>query len=114
MVTVVAVTVLLGICALFLLEYGDSHARIARRLDALQLPEKDAVENPVCVSFGPPATVHSSKSDAFSELSFTRSLLALSKVRSQDPYGSRAPERAESSSLVLVHPAQSQTTDREL
>ena len=100
MVTVVAVTVLLGICALFLLEYGDSHARIARRLDALQLPEKDAVENPVCVPFGPPATVHSSKSDAFSELSFTRSLLAPSKVRLPGPCDSRAPEHGEFSWLA--------------
>src|SRR5437879_2643172 len=109
MVVIVAVTVFLGICALFLVEYGDSHTRIARRLDALQKQTPEASEQPVCTPASLPATMQSPKSDAFSELSFTRSLLALSKVRSLDPYGSPAPAHDESSSLVLAHPAQSQT-----
>ena len=114
MVVVIAVTVFLGICALFLVEYGDSHARIARRLDARQKSEQETPEIMVCRPLGPPTAVHLPKSDAFIELGFTRSLLALSKVRSLDPYGSRVPEHAESSSWVSTRPAQSQTPDREL
>jgi hypothetical protein len=108
MVVIVAV-VFLGICALFVLEYGDSHARAGRRPDFLQVDEE-----PVCTPCGPPATARPSAMDAFAELGFTRSLLALSKVRSPDPYGSPIPEPAESSSLVLAPHAQSQTPDREL
>jgi hypothetical protein len=50
--------------------------------------------------------------DCYHELRFTQSLLALSKVRSPERDGSPAPELVESSSLVLVHHAQSKTPDR--
>jgi hypothetical protein len=46
------------------------------------------------------------------ELRFTQSLLALSKVRSQERDDSREPAPDESSSLVLVHRAQSRIPDR--
>ncbi len=41
------------------------------------------------------------------EAAFTKSLLALSKVGLRAPDGSPEPSHDESSSLVLVHPAQS-------
>jgi hypothetical protein len=50
--------------------------------------------------------------ECYNELRFTQSLLALSKVRSPERGGSRAPEPAESSSLVLVHRAQSKIPDQ--
>ncbi len=50
--------------------------------------------------------------DIDDELRFTQSLLALSRVRSPERDGFREPERAESSSLVLAHRAQSKTPDR--
>lgn len=46
------------------------------------------------------------------EMRFTQSLLALSKVRSQAIGDFPTPEPVESSSLVLVHRAQSKIPDR--
>ena len=53
-------------------------------------------------------------SDPISELSFTRSLLALSTVGLQARDGSPEPGSAESSSLVSVRHAQSKNPDRAL
>lgn len=51
-------------------------------------------------------------SECYNELRFTQSLLALSRVRSPERGGSPVPEPDESSSLVLVHRAQSKIPDQ--
>jgi len=91
MIIVVGVAIFLGVCALFLVGLGDSHGRVTRMLDALEENEQ-----PVCTPVVP-AAAYSPKPDVFSEVSFTRSLLALSKVRSLDPYDSPKPGLVEPS-----------------
>lgn len=58
-----------------------------------------------------PSTPDLPRMDSVSELNFTRSLLALSKVGSLNRGGSPEPAPGESSSLVLVHRAQSKNPD---
>ena len=111
MIFIVAVTVFIGICALSLVGLGESHMRVTRLLDELEenscAKREVEVPAPAIASQGP-------KLDSFGELGFTRSLLALSKVRSLYPYDSPVHVHDESSLLVSVHPGQSKNREREL
>jgi hypothetical protein len=107
----VAGLVFLAICALSLVGLGESHTRVSRLLDDLdegaRTTKKEETATPAFSQDAPSL-------DTFSEIGFTRSLLALSKVRSLDPYGSPAPAHAESSSSESLHPVRSKTRDRAL
>ena len=101
----VGVLVFMSICALSLVGLGESHTRVSRILSELDDSRvKENSETPAAV-IGPQAPYM----DVFEEVGFTRSLLALGKVRSLDPYESPKPEPAESSSLVSVPLAQSKS-----
>jgi len=100
-------TVFIGICAVALIGLEDSHYRVTRLLEEL---DEQAAQHPVEAE--QPANVApmvsgKQTSDAFGEMSFTRSLLALNKVDSLAPCDSPGPVRAESSSSESAHPAQS-------
>ncbi|SRR5579884_3430543 len=79
-----------------------SRQMVRRFIEAMREPRFAAAED----------TSPASLPDYHEELRFTQSLLALSRVRSPKHDGSRGPEPAESSSLVLVHRAQSKIPDR--
>ncbi len=102
-------TVFIGICAIALIGLEDSHYRVTRLLEEL---DEQAAKRPKTEQTAPVAPMRTAQetTDAFGEMSFTRSLLALNKVDSLAPCDSPGPVRAESSSLELVRPAQS--TDR--
>jgi hypothetical protein len=102
------ILVFMAICALSLVGLGESHSRVSRILNELDDNRlKEASESRA------PAIMQAQKiedsSDVFAEVGFTRSLLALSKVDSRDPYNCPVPERVESSSLVSVRRAQSRS-----
>jgi hypothetical protein len=108
---------LLGICLLSLIGLYESHQRVGRLLDELNADRRKTA-NKTGLELVPPPTASVStlntldtNFDIYSDVAFTRSLLALSKVRSLDPYGSQAPEPAESSLSESFHPVQSKTRD---
>lgn len=111
MIFIVAVTVFVGICALSLVGLGESHMRVTRLLEEL---EADSSVNRETEVPAPAVGSQTSKLDAFGELGFTRSLLALSKVRLLYPYDFPAPVNDESSSLASVRPRQSKNREKEL
>ncbi len=111
MIFIVAVTVFIGICALSLVGLGESHMRVTRLLDEL---EEDSSAKREAEVPAPAIASQAPKLDAFGELGFTRSLLALSKVRLLYPCDFPAPVNDESSSLVSVRPRQSKNREREL
>jgi hypothetical protein len=109
----------LGICILSLIGLYESHQRVSRLLDELNDDRRKANKPDLSLVPSPPVAAllgtHSNPDtnfDIYSDVAFTRSLLALSKVRSLDPYGSRAPEPVESSSSESFHPVQSRTRDQ--
>ena len=106
MIIAVGILVFMAICALSLVGLGESHTRVSKILNQL---DYNRAEKQVESQAPPAIEPQAPKMDVFAEVGFTRSLLALSKVRSQDPY--EAPTRAhdESSSLVSVHLAQSKS-----
>ena len=104
MIIAVGILVFVAVCALSLVGLGESHSRVSKILNEMD----DHRVNQERESQAPPAIEpQGQKIDVFAEVSFTRSLLALSKVRSLDPYEAPVLERAESSSLVSVHRSQS-------
>ncbi len=111
MILGVGILVFMAICALSLVGLGESHSRVTRILDEMddsRIKEDSEVQ-------AAPVMMQTQKieavSDVFSEVGFTRSLLALSRVDSRDPYESPAPVRGESSSLVSVRRAQLRNLD---
>ena len=106
MIIAVGLLVFIAICALSLVGLGESHSRVSRILN--ELDDQRVKEEPQ--SQATPLIIiepQSEKNDVFTEVSFTRSLLALSRVRSLDPYGAPVLAHEESSSLVSVRSAQS-------
>ncbi len=105
MIIAFGLLVFIAICALSLVGLGESHSRVSRILNELddhrvkQEPQEQAA--PAMIEPQAP------KMDVFAEVSFTRSLLALSRVRSLDPYEAPVLEHDESSSLVSVRRVQS-------
>ena len=110
MIFIVAVTVFIGICALSLVGLGESHMRVTRLLEELEADSSIDREAEVPVAA---TACQTPKLDAFSELGFTRSLLALSKVRLLYPYDFPAPVNGESSSLASIRPRQSKSRERD-
>lgn len=106
MIFAFAFTVFIGICAVALIGLEDSHYRVSRLLEELdeQALQQPGSERPAAVA---PMVSGQQTTDAFGELAFTRSLLALGKVEQPVPDGSPAPAPAESSSSVSAHPHQS-------
>ncbi len=106
-------TVFIGMCALALIGLEDSHYRVTKLLEELdeQAAQRPAQEQanvvPRMVAVQPAA-------DAFSEMAFTRSLLALNKVDSLVPCDSPTRAPSESSSLESVRPVQSKNPVRVL
>jgi hypothetical protein len=108
-----------GICVLSLIGLYESHQRVSRLLDELNEDRRKA-KNKADLSLVPsipPAALGKNNNpdanfDIYADVGFTRSLLALSKVRSLDPYGSRSPEPVESSSLESFRPVRSKTRDQ--
>jgi hypothetical protein len=109
---------LVGICLLSLIGLYESHQRVGRLLDELNADRrKTANKTDLELVPSPPPTLESTLNppdthfDIYSDVAFTRSLLALSKVRSLDPYGSQAPEPAEPSWSGSFHRVRSKTRD---
>ena len=102
-------TVFIGVCAVALIGLEDSHYRFTRLLEELdeQAAQRSEQHNgePQTNVVGP-ILVPQLATDTSGELSFTRSLLALSKVDSLVPCGSPAPARDVSSLLVSAPPDQ--------
>ena len=106
-------TVFVGVCAVALIGLEDSHHRVTRLLEELdQKPaEQNTAEQTRVVA---PMVTAQQGDDAFGELAFTRSLLALSKAGSLIPCDSPAPVPDESSSLALIRPHRSKNRVQEL
>jgi hypothetical protein len=112
---------ILGICVLSLIGLYESHQRVTRLLDGLNEDRRKA-KNKTDLSLVPCVPLSAlgknnnpdTNFDIYADVGFTRSLLALSKVRSLDPYGSRSPEPVESSSSESLHPVQSRIRDQAL
>jgi hypothetical protein len=110
---------ILGICVLSLIGLYESHQKVSRLLDELNEDRRKA-KNKIDLSLVPSATPSAlgknnnpdANFDIYADVGFTRSLLALSKVRSLDPYGSRSPEPVESSWSESLHPVRSRTRDQ--
>jgi hypothetical protein len=108
---------ILGICVLSLIGLYESHQRVSRLLDGLNEDRRKA-KNKTDLSLVPSTPLaalgnnQDTNFDIYADVGFTRSLLALSKVRSLDPYGSRSPEPVESSSSESLHPVRSRTRDQ--
>jgi hypothetical protein len=103
MIIAVGILAFMAICALSLVGLGESHSRVSRILNEMddhRVHEEPQTEVPVI-------ELQSPKMDVFAEVGFTRSLLALSKVRSLDPYEAPKLDHVESSSWVSVRRAQS-------
>jgi hypothetical protein len=103
MIIAVGILAFVAVCVLSLVGMGESHNRVSKiltELDDQRIDQETPTQAPAIESQAP-------KIDVFAEVGFTRSLLALGKVGSQDPYGSPKPALAESSSLVSVHLPQS-------
>jgi hypothetical protein len=104
MIIAVGILVFMAMCALSLVGLGESHSRVSRILNEMD----DHRVNPEAGTQAPPAIEpQAPKIDVFAEVGFTRSLLALSKVRSLDPYEAPKLEHDESSSLASVRRSQS-------
>jgi hypothetical protein len=106
MIMAVGILVFMAMCALSLVGLGESHTRVTRILNELddhRVNENSDRPSPAML----PVQEIDVYSDVFSEVGFTRSLLALSKVDSRDPYECPVPELGESSSLVSARRAQS-------
>ena len=110
MIIAVGILVFVAICALSLVGLGESHSRVSRILDEM---DDHRVKQETETQAPPAIEPRAQTIDVFAEVGFTRSLLALSKVRSLDPYGSPVPATDESSSLVSVHPVQSKSHAQE-
>jgi hypothetical protein len=104
MIIAVGILVFMAICALSLVGLGESHNRVSRILNDL---DEHRVQPEAEIQAPPTMEPQAQKIDVFAEVGFTRSLLALSKVRSQDPYEAPILEPDESSSLVSVRHARS-------
>jgi hypothetical protein len=110
---------LLGICFLSLIGLYESHQRVGRLLDQLN-QDRQKTANKTELELVPPAPPDAASTnyapdshfEIYSDVAFTRSLLALSRVRSLDPYGSQAPERAESSLSESFRPVRSKIRDQ--
>jgi len=108
MIIAVGLLVFVAICALSLVGLGESHSRVTRILNELDDHRVKQEKTETQTTAAPPQMeAQAEKIDVFAEVAFTRSLLALSKVRSQDPYEAPILEHDESSSLVSVHRSQS-------
>ena len=111
MIIAVGILVFMAICALSLVGLGESHSRVSKILDEMddhQVTQEAETQAP------PAIEPQAQKIDVFAEVGFTRSLLALSKVRSLDPYEVPILEPDESSSLVSTHRVQSKSRGLEL
>ena len=108
MIIAVGLLVFIAICALSLVGLGESHSRVSRILNELDdnRVKQEKTETQASAA-QPQMEAQTEKIDVFAEVAFTRSLLALSKVRSQDPYEAPVLEHDESSSLVSVRRSQS-------
>jgi hypothetical protein len=109
MIFAFAFTVFIGICALAMIGLEESHYRVNLLLQ--ELDESRQAEAATAGQTKAPVLMFVPKppQNALSELSFTRSLLALSKVDSLVPCDSPELVRAGSSSSALVHPDQSKS-----
>ncbi len=111
MIIAVGILVFMAICALSLVGLGESHSRVSRILNELDDNRVDEDSERLATPMMHPHSMHAQKidcsADVFSEVGFTRSLLALSKVDSQVPYECPVLETFESSSLVSVRRVQS-------
>ena len=103
MIIAVGIFVFMAVCALSLVGLGESHSRVSSILSQLD-SDRASEELPSLPSAVEPElpTI-----DVFAQVGFTRSLLALSKVRSLTTCNSPVPETVESSSLVSVRRVQS-------
>ncbi len=103
MIIAVGIMAFMAICALSLVGLGESHARVSRILNELDdtLGKERPMDREIPAMPAQPIKIDVF-SDPFSEVAFTRSLLALSKVGSPVPCDSPVLEPAESSSLVSV------------
>lgn len=104
MIIAVGILVFIAICALSLVGLGESHSRVSRILNEL---DDHRVKHEPESQPAPAIEPNGQKMDAFAEVGFTRSLLALSRVRSLDPYEAPTLSPDESSSLVSVRHSQS-------
>ncbi len=104
-------TVFIGICAVALIGLEDSHYRVTRLLEELDEQAAQRAESTPASRVAPMLSnqiVSGQRTvDAFGEMSFTRSLLALNKVDSLTPCDSPGPVLAESSSSESARPVQS-------
>ncbi len=102
MIFAFAFTVFIGICALAMIGLEESHYRVTLLLQ--ELDESRQAETATASQAKAPVLMFVPKppQNALSELSFTRSLLALSKVDSLVPCDSPELVRALSSSSALV------------
>jgi hypothetical protein len=103
---VLSVSAVLALALVGLTETHDRVKHLFNELDSEKLNENGSI--PLMATTSNQAAYN----EQFPELSFTRSLLALSTVRSQDPGGFPTPSPAESSSLVLAHHIQSKNPDQ--
>ncbi len=94
-------TVFVGVCAVALIGLEDSHYRVTRLLQELDEQSAQQPASARANAIGPMVSGQQT-ADAFGELSFTRTLLALGKVDSLVPCDSPKPALGVSSSLVSV------------
>jgi hypothetical protein len=111
MIFAFAFTVFIGLCAVALIGLEDSHYKVTRLLEDLDehatlQPTQQTTQHTTQQVVAPMVKGHQTV-DAFGELAFTRSLLALGKVDLLMPCDSPAPVPGESSSLVSVRLDQS-------
>ena len=107
MIIAFAVTIFIGFCAVALIGMEDSHYRVTKLLEEMdeQAAQRSAeAEQTTTVA---PIMTTQQTADAFGEMSFTRSLLALNKVDSLVPCDSPKPVRVESSSSESALPVRS-------
>jgi hypothetical protein len=105
MIIAIGILAFLATCALSLVGLGESHSRVTRILNEMN---DERVKEETTTNQAPPTIEpQAQKQDVFAEVGFTRSLLALSKVRSLDPYEAPILARDESSLLASVRHAQS-------
>ncbi len=108
MIIAVGILVFIAACSLSLVGLGESHSRVSRILNEMDdnRMKEDTVSKPVAVM---ESVVEQENMGVFTELGFTRSLLALSKVHSPVPCATPTPEHDESSLLVSVRRSQSRS-----
>ncbi len=110
MIFILVILSISALLALVVLGLSDSHRRVTSLFQHLRnRPAEEPKEEPIRTS-----TDALTCSDPFPELSFTRSLLALSRVRSQAPDSSPEHAPAEPSSLASVPHAQLKSRDQAL